>query len=178
MAEELINAIENADEIFLQPLYDLSEAFAKDIQASFFWPFFPKFITVFGTTLLKVKDHPEVVQAGYTALTNIVRLIMRNVDQENEGQNDIKSLEVLTISLDGLMQNNKGLPVHSQKLCASALGQIIRRSKTKTSCIEVNLHTGWTVNDVLGNISISFYAVEEYISPKMIKRYKYFPRRH
>ena len=140
MAEELINAIENADEIFLQPLYDLSEAFAKDIQASFFWPFFPKFITVFGTTLLKVKDHPEVVQAGYTALTNIVRLIMRNVDQENEGQNDIKSLEVLTISLDGLMQNNKGLPVHSQKLCASALGQIIRRSKTKTSCIEVSFH--------------------------------------
>ena len=136
----MINAIENADEIFLQPLYDLSEAFAKDIQTSFFWPFFPKFITVFGTTLLKVKDHPEVVQAGYTALTNIVRLIMRNVDQENEGQNDIKSLEVLKISLDGLMQNNKGLPVHSQKLCASALGQIIRRSKTKTSCIEVNLH--------------------------------------
>ena len=176
MAEELINAIENADEIFLQPLYDLSEAFAKDIQASFFWPFFPKFITVFGTTLLKVKDHPEVVQAGYTALTNIVRLIMRNVDQENEGQNDIKSLEVLTISLDGLMQNNKGLPVHSQKLCASALGQIIRRSKTKKSCIEVNfhLHTGWTVNDVLGNI----YRFVLYISPKKIKRYKYFPRRH
>ena len=34
--------------------------------------------------MLKVKDHPEVVQSGYTALTNIVRLIMRNVDQENE----------------------------------------------------------------------------------------------
>ena len=76
-----MNAIENGDEIFLQPLYDLTEAFAKDIQASLFWPYFPKFLTVFGTTLLNVKDYPEVVQAGYTALSNIVRLVMRNADQ-------------------------------------------------------------------------------------------------
>ena len=133
--EKLVEAIENADEIFLQPLYDLTEAFAKDIQAALFWPYFKDFLEVFGKTLLNVKDNPEVVQSGYTALNNIVRLILRNTDQE---QSDIKSLDVLKISLDGLMKSNKGLPAHSQKLCASALGQIIRRSKTKKSCIEVS----------------------------------------
>ena len=134
IAEKLINAIENADEIFLQPLYDLTEAFAKDIQATLFWPYFDKFLSVFGTTLLNVKDYPEVVQSGYTALSNIVRLVLRNADQD---QSEIKSFDILKISLEGLMKTNKGLPGHSQKLCASALGQIIRRSRTKTSCIEV-----------------------------------------
>lgn len=121
--DKLIQGIEEADEIYLEPLYDMSAAFAVDLQSKYFWPFFSRFAESFGTTLLKVKDNPEVVQAGYTALSQMIRMLLRSADQ---GGDSLTSLDLLQSSLNGLMKA-KGLPVHSQKLAASALGQIIRR---------------------------------------------------
>ena len=128
---ELLKHIDEGEEIFLEPLFDLSAAFANDIQGKHFWPYYPEFVDSFGGAFLKIKDNPENIQAGYVALAQMVRMIMRSVDQE---ENEIKSLEVLQISLNGLTKEKK-LPVHSYKLCASAFGQIIRRSKTKVECI-------------------------------------------
>ena len=88
-----------------------------------------------GESLLRVKESPEIVKAGYTAISQIVGMIMRITDQDN---GMMSSLEVLQTCLNCLMKDGKSLPQHSHKLCASALGQIIRRSKTKESCIEVN----------------------------------------
>ena len=88
---------------------------------------------IFGAALLKIKENPEIVQAGYTALSNILRLILRQSDQDNE---EMKSFAILEICINGLMQGNKNLPHYSQKLCASAVGQIIRRSKEKAKCVQ------------------------------------------
>ena len=154
LAQKLIKHLNEGNELFLEPLYDLSAAFANDIQGQYFWPYFDQFIEAFGTSFLAIKETPEIIQSGYTALTQIIRMVMRSVDQkendfceektrENEGapaNNQIiiiKSLEVLKLCLNGLMKNEKGtLPAHTHKLCASAFGQIIRRSKTKIECIE------------------------------------------
>ena len=153
LAQKLIKHLNEGNELFLEPLYDLSAAFANDIQGQYFWPYFGQFIEAFGTSFLAIKETPEIIQSGYTALTQIIRMVMRSVDQkendfceektrENGGaaQNQIiiiKSLEVLKLCLNGLMKNEKGtLPAHTHKLCASAFGQIIRRSKTKIECIE------------------------------------------
>ena len=133
MAQKLIKHLNEGDELFLEPLYDLSAAFANDIQSQYFWPYFGQFIEAFGTSFLAIKETPEIIQSGYTALTQIIRMVMRSVDQE---QNEIKSLDVLKLSLNGLMKEKGTLPAHTHKLCASAFGQIIRRSKTKIACIE------------------------------------------
>ena len=133
MAQKLIQHLNEGNELFLEPLYDLSAAFANDIQSQYFWPYFGQFIEAFGTSFLAITETPEIIQSGYTALTQIIRMVMRSVDQE---QNEIKSLEVLKLSLNGLMKEKTTLPAHTHKLCASAFGQIIRRSKTKIECIE------------------------------------------
>ena len=133
MAQKLIQHLNDGNELFLEPLYDLSAAFANDIQSQYFWPYFGQFIEAFGTSFLAITETPEIIQSGYTALTQIIRMVMRSVDQE---QNEINSLEVLKLSLNGLMKEKGTLPAHTHKLCASAFGQIIRRSKTKIECIE------------------------------------------
>lgn len=138
LAEQLVTCILEGDEIFLEPLFDLSAAFAVDIQPKHFWPFFPKFIGAFGSSLLRIKDFPEVVQAGYTALSQIIRMLLRAADASEE---QISSLELLKASVEGLMKDQKGLPNYCHKLAGSTLGQILRRSQHKGECIKVRLRS-------------------------------------
>ena len=58
---------------------DLSAAFANDIQGKHFWPYYPEFVDSFGGAFLKIKYNPENIQAGYVALAQMVRMIMRSV---------------------------------------------------------------------------------------------------
>ena len=135
LAAKLVEYLDMGEELFLKELYDLTANFAVDIQSEYFIPFFPALMKSIGESLLRVKESPEIVKAGYTAISQIVGMIMRITDQDN---GMMSSLEVLQTCLNCLMKDGKSLPQHSHKLCASALGQIIRRSKTKESCIEVN----------------------------------------
>ncbi len=126
--------METGDETCLQPLYDLTEALSLDLQWKLFWPLYnQRFIQVFGATLLQVKDNPDVVKAGYTALSNIISRLLVGREDDKEG---MTCLAILKTSLEGLLQGGKGLPNHAQRLCSSALAQIIRRSKAKKECIE------------------------------------------
>ena len=135
LAAKLVEYLDNGEELFLDALYKLTAAFAVDIQPEYFSPFFPALMKSMADSFLRVKESPEIVKAGYTAISTILIMIMRITDKEN---GTMTSLEVLQTCLNCLMKDGKSLPQHSHKLCASALGQIIRRSKTKESCIEVN----------------------------------------
>ena len=140
LADTLIEHITEGDQLFLEPLYDLAAHFAIDIQGQNFWPYFGKMVQAFGTSFPKIKgsdgDNSEpvrIIRSGYVALTTIIRMMMRYVDQ-NE---DIKSLEVMQLSLNGITRDTKGLlPSEQHALCGSALGQIIRRSKTQDECVK------------------------------------------
>ena len=136
LASKLSENLDNGDELFLEPLYDLTAAFAVDIQPEYFGPFFPDLMKSMADSFLRVKESPDIVQAGYTAISQILRMIMRITDNDN----GMTSLEVLQTCLNSLMREKSSLPQHSHKLCASALGQIIRRSKTKDKCIEVTTY--------------------------------------
>lgn len=68
--------MEIGEELFLEPLYDLTWSLAQDLQAEIFWPYFESFCNILGTTLLQVKENPGVVQAGYKSLYNIIGLLL------------------------------------------------------------------------------------------------------
>ncbi len=67
----LVAAIKEGDEMCLEAFYDLTSAFAVDLQASRFGPFYEEFIQAFGSSFQEIKSSPDVLQAGYTALSQV-----------------------------------------------------------------------------------------------------------
>ncbi len=68
----LVEAIKNGSELSMQPFYDLVSAFAVDLQAKHFGPYFKEFVGAFGVSFKEIKNGPEILQAGYLALSQVM----------------------------------------------------------------------------------------------------------